>query len=632
VSVGYIYDSLNNHQAYVGSIVDGAPKAGAQVSLPADAASNPGASLTYVGCQGVSTCTAVGYYTNQSSVQVPIVVQINNGTPSAAVPVPVPGDAVAGQEFFQSLACPSSGDCVAVGTYTSSTTSKSEPWVVALNGTSATNVSVNQPSNYDTASPQGEFYGVACQASSPCEAVGYYEATSSAYSEPMAATINPGSSVTTVQVPLPSDAVSNDPAGTLNAVACPASGACEAMGYYNGAGLEENVVVPITGGTPGTPITATPASGYRANSPYGGVKGLACSSASMCVAAGYFYNSGGYYVPAVAVITGSAATWSATPLPADLSTTNPQGEFYSYTNAVACAPSGPCLASGVYWTSEASNTYSGLEQVVSASGQPGTVQVAPVPSNATSPQYAYLFTGSACDAAGSCVQGGYYDNPPLFPVYELSERARLSVTTSTLPAGSRHTAYQSTLAATGAWGVYTWSVSSGRLPAGLTLNSQTGVISGTPTAAGTSSFRVEATGTGGSPAPTATQSLSVTIAGVRSVIRILGHTGLVKGSRLGVKLACSKGSCAGTVKVERRITVKHGKTRVHRMVVIGSAHYSLGQGKTRVFNVKLKSAGRRALAMAKKHHVSVTILATVNGGKRASHNEKIWTAAKKHKK
>jgi len=28
---------------------------------------------------------------------------------------------------------------------------------------------------------------------SPCEAVGYYEATSSAYSEPMAATINPGS-------------------------------------------------------------------------------------------------------------------------------------------------------------------------------------------------------------------------------------------------------------------------------------------------------------------------------------------------------------------------------------------------------------------------------------------------------
>jgi len=79
------------------------------------------------------------------------------------------------------------------------------------------------------------------------------------------------------------------------------------MGYYNGAGLEENVAVPITGGTPGTPITATPASGYRANSPYGGVKGLACSSASMCVAAGYFYNSGGYYVPAVAVITGSAA-------------------------------------------------------------------------------------------------------------------------------------------------------------------------------------------------------------------------------------------------------------------------------------------------------------------------------------
>src|SRR5205823_12110687 len=44
---------------------------------------------------------------------------------------------------------------------------------------------------------------------------------------------------------------------------------------------------------------------------------------------------------------------------------------------------------------------------------------------------------------------------------------------------------------------YTFAVSVGSLPATLTLNSSTGVISGTPTVAGAYSFTVEATDTNG---------------------------------------------------------------------------------------------------------------------------------------
>jgi hypothetical protein len=50
------------------------------------------------------------------------------------------------------------------------------------------------------------------------------------------------------------------------------------------------------------------------------------------------------------------------------------------------------------------------------------------------------------------------------------------------------TAYSSTLAVTNGYAPYGFSIISGSLPAGLTLNSSTGVISGTPTTAGTYTF------------------------------------------------------------------------------------------------------------------------------------------------
>ena len=40
---------------------------------------------------------------------------------------------------------------------------------------------------------------------------------------------------------------------------------------------------------------------------------------------------------------------------------------------------------------------------------------------------------------------------------------------------------------------YTYAVSNGNLPAGLSINASTGAITGTPTAAGKSTFTVKAT-------------------------------------------------------------------------------------------------------------------------------------------
>jgi len=67
----------------------------------------------------------------------------------------------------------------------------------------------------------------------------------------------------------------------------------------------------------------------------------------------------------------------------------------------------------------------------------------------------------------------------------------LTITTSSpLPQGTVGSSYSQTLAASGGIGPYSWSLSAGSLPAGLTLNPSSGAIGGTPSAVGNSTFTV----------------------------------------------------------------------------------------------------------------------------------------------
>lgn len=87
----------------------------------------------------------------------------------------------------------------------------------------------------------------------------------------------------------------------------------------------------------------------------------------------------------------------------------------------------------------------------------------------------------------------------------------LAISTSTLTSGSIGVAYSASLVATGGVPPYTWSLTSGTLPAGLTLNTF-GFISGTPTAVETQTFTVQVSDSQTTPA-TATATLSLTING-----------------------------------------------------------------------------------------------------------------------
>ncbi len=144
----------------------------------------------------------------------------------------------------------------------------------------------------------------------------------------------------------------------------------------------------------------------------------------------------------------------------------------------------------------------------------------------------YLAAGSVCINAGGAL------NPAVLPAHDLLRQyvkhqmseprpndgqrdigayenqsvapADLVITTTSLPSGVVGASYSATVAATGGVMPYAWSIAAGSLPAGLSFNASTGVISGTPTTAGISNFTVQVTDAQ-SPADTATKSLSITI-------------------------------------------------------------------------------------------------------------------------
>src|SRR5207244_8088175 len=88
--------------------------------------------------------------------------------------------------------------------------------------------------------------------------------------------------------------------------------------------------------------------------------------------------------------------------------------------------------------------------------------------------------------------------------------------TNSFPVASCATqrSYALTLTPSGGVGPYSWALTGGSFPAGVTLNTSTGVISGTPTASGTFAFTVRVTD---ASSQQATISCSIVIASALSI-------------------------------------------------------------------------------------------------------------------
>jgi hypothetical protein len=119
--------------------------------------------------------------------------------------------------------------------------------------------------------------------------------------------------------------------------------------------------------------------------------------------------------------------------------------------------------------------------------------------------------------------------------------APLMINTASLPAATADVSYSAKLAVAGGIKPYTWSVTNGALPAGLSLNPATGVISGKPTAPGTAIFRVNVSDAE-NPSVSASQGLNITVTVAPLAITTVSVLpGLTSGMPYSVKLAADGG-------------------------------------------------------------------------------------------
>ena len=128
--------------------------------------------------------------------------------------------------------------------------------------------------------------------------------------------------------------------------------------------------------------------------------------------------------------------------------------------------------------------------------------------------------------------------------------APLQITTSTLANGTVGTPYSQSVSATGGQTPYSWSTVAGALPAGLSLNALSGVISGTPTAQGPASFTVRAADSG-SPSRLADRNLSITVGAASGPPGAFGKSSPANGAKsLNTSITLSWAASAGAASYE----------------------------------------------------------------------------------
>lgn len=98
--------------------------------------------------------------------------------------------------------------------------------------------------------------------------------------------------------------------------------------------------------------------------------------------------------------------------------------------------------------------------------------------------WSYTFVAQATDSAANTASQSFTLNVS----GSASGGGTITITNADLPNGTVGTAYTAGLSATGGTPPYSWSLASGALSAGLTLDSSTGVISGTPFVVGWSNM------------------------------------------------------------------------------------------------------------------------------------------------
>jgi outer membrane protein OmpA-like peptidoglycan-associated protein len=400
VAVGSYAETGGNEQALL--VVESAGVWSAvPAPLPTGAnGANANNALDGVTCTSNTDCVAVGDYVatvpgstcTNHACQLALLDVETSGVWSSQI-VPLPSNATAGPatgDLLSAVSCPSTGECVAVGSYVDTKGNNRALLDVETAGTWGA-VAAPLPAGASAAPNTNALVSVTCTAVGTCVAVGQYDNTSE-FPEGLIED-DVGGAWSPVSAPTPSDGRALQPDVALNSVSCAPGAGCVAVGSYvtNLGDLHPRALVDAQlGGTWTAGYVQLPNDASRAQ-PYSTLSQVDCTTATTCVAVGLYVTLKN--VPGVLLDAWSIALTSIPVAPA------------APTNVVAVAGHGQAT---IRWTASASDGGSPITGYT-ATASPGgatctttgatTCRLWPLSGNAS-----YSFTVSAENELGSSPQ------------------------------------------------------------------------------------------------------------------------------------------------------------------------------------------------------------------------------------
>jgi hypothetical protein len=397
VAVGFSGVNSDGGDAFVIEAGSGSSWTAQSVPLPVSQGELSGESGPFIACATSSACVAVGNFIDGTGG--PVRSAFATGGPGSswtASEPPLPANALAGGDVeLNSVTCPTSTQCVAVGWYTD-TSDQPEGLVLTGLGSSWQAAEVPAPANASSNSST-ELYSVACASSSKCVIAGNYDiagsgSATSAYGAAFFLT-GWGSSWTATQAPVPAD-VTNNPNGTFSdlvQVVCPGTG-CVAIGSYTNTSNQLEGLLEVQSGSSWTPIEApVPADAATDSGAGDELSGIGCTSSAACTAWGFYKDTAGNYHDVV--VTGSGSSWTATSV-----ASSPSAGWYTVQGTVACLAAS-CVISPAY------NLLGGL---MTSNGSVWTAIAVPLPSGDQSASGGEL-NGVACSPS-RCIAVGIFND------------------------------------------------------------------------------------------------------------------------------------------------------------------------------------------------------------------------------
>ncbi len=300
-----------------------APPAGAgpvwSVSPNPNPAGSSSTELSRVSCPRTNRCVAVGSFTTSSTTKT--LVESWNGTDWSIVPSPNPH--AAAFATLNGVSCATTTNCFAVGYH--SIGSRYATLVEHWDGMRWSVMTSPNP----TGSTFAALNDVSCPTVTRCVAVGYQ--SNNAEAKTLVEHWN-GTRWSTGASPNPTGSFST----VLNGVSCPNPNHCVAVGYF----LPSPAAQPLVESWNGTSwqIIASP---KRTGARFSLLSGVSCPGATNCFAVGFDSNSG--YQTLVEHWNGT--TWSVMTSP------NHPGSYSTVLSGVSCPSTTSCFAVGNYTVS-----------------------------------------------------------------------------------------------------------------------------------------------------------------------------------------------------------------------------------------------------------------------------------------